>query len=104
MFSDEFTFGFPPSLYALDAHLALLSEVAAGAPWLIAGLGVDGGPLVKTTIARGGHLRTGLEDLPFGTTQTNADLVANMARQVRHAGREPATAAAIRGALTHTDP
>ena len=103
MFSDEFTFGFPPRPYALDAHLALLSEVAAGAPWMIAGLGVDVGPLVETTIERGGNLRTGLEDLPFGTTQTNADLVTAMARQVRRAGHEPATAAAIRAALEHRD-
>lgn len=39
MFSDQFAWGFPPKLYALDAHLRLLDEVAPGAPWMVAGLG-----------------------------------------------------------------
>lgn len=103
MFSDEFAFGFPPRAYALDAHVTLLSEVAAGAPWMVAGLGVDIGPLVETALEKGGHLRTGLEDAHFGTGHTNAQLVAAVVRRVRTNGHEPATAADVRQALEQID-
>ena len=68
MFSETFAYGFPPKPYALAAHLALLDEEAPGAPWMIAGLGVDIRPLIAETVRRGGHVRVGLEDAPFGTT------------------------------------
>ena len=75
MFSDEFAWGFPPRGYALEAHLALQAEVAAGAPWMVAGLGVDIAPLIEVTLEKGGHLRTGLEDAPLGTGHTNSQLL-----------------------------
>src|SRR6185369_12613706 len=65
MFSEKFAFGFPPRPYALAAHLALLKEVAPSAPWMIAGLGVDIRPLIDDAVARGGHVRVGLEDAPL---------------------------------------
>jgi uncharacterized protein (DUF849 family) len=99
MFSDTFAYGFPPRPYALDAHLALLGEEAAGAPWMVAGLGVDIRALIPEAIRRGGHVRVGLEDAPFGSTQTNVQLVEEAARLVRAAGAEPATAAEMRAAL-----
>jgi hypothetical protein len=37
MFSNEFAWGFPPAPVFLDAHRALLAEVAPGAPWMVAG-------------------------------------------------------------------
>jgi uncharacterized protein (DUF849 family) len=99
MFSDTFAYGFPPKPYALDAHLALLEEEAGGAPWMIAGLGVDIRPLIPDAVRRGGHIRVGLEDAPFGTPQTNMQLVDEAARLVRAAGAEPASVADMRAAL-----
>jgi 3-keto-5-aminohexanoate cleavage enzyme len=99
MFSETFAYGFPPKSYGLAAHLALLGEEAPGAPWMIAGLGVDIRPLIPETIRRGGHIRVGLEDAPFGTTQTNVQLVEEAARLVRSNGAEPATVAEMRASL-----
>ncbi len=108
MFSDEFAWGFPPRAYALDAHLALLAEVAAGAPWMVAGLGVDIAPLIEATLEQGGHLRTGLEDAPLGTVQTNSQLVERVLRRLRASGHEPASVGEVRRALqlidTHRSP
>ena len=103
MFSDEFAWGFPPRPYALEAHLALLREVAPGAPWMVAGLGVDIMPLVEDAVARGGHVRAGLEDARFGTECTNASLVKAAVQRVRAAGSEPATADEVRAELAALD-
>ena len=99
MFSDTFAFGFPPRHYALAAHLALLDEEAPGAPWMIAGLGVDIRPLICETVQHGGHVRVGLEDAPFGTGMTNRALVEAAVELVRAAGAEPATVAEMRAQL-----
>lgn len=103
MFSDEFAWGFPPRTYALEAHLALLAEAAPGAPWMVAGLGVDIEPLIDATLERGGHVRVGLEDARFGEERSNLDLVGRAAARVRASGREPATAAEIREELRLLD-
>src|SRR3989449_541207 len=41
MFSEGFSYGFPPAEYALDAYLQLLASEAPGAPWMVGGLAVD---------------------------------------------------------------
>src|SRR5689334_7830817 len=82
MFADEFCFGFPPRERYLDAHLALLAELADGAPWMVAGLGVDIRPLIAPAIARGGHIRVGLEDRPWGVRETNRGLVEEAVKLV----------------------
>jgi 3-keto-5-aminohexanoate cleavage enzyme len=56
-------------------------------------------PLFTDTIARGGHIRVGLEDAPLGTTATNLELVEEAVRLVRDHGAEPATPAEMRQAL-----
>ena len=96
MFSDQFAFGFPPKPVFLDAHLALLAEAAPGAPWMIAGLGVDIRPLIAPVVERGGHVRVGLEDRPIGVREKNVALVEEAVRLVRAAGAEPATADDVR--------
>ena len=100
MFSDGMTFGFPPRAYALDAYLALLDQFAAGAPWMIAGLMSDTTPLIAETVARGGHVRTGLEDVPLGSKRGNVELVEEAVTAITHAGGTLATAADIRDALS----
>jgi 3-keto-5-aminohexanoate cleavage enzyme len=99
MFSDTFAYGFPPKPWALDAHLALLDEEAPGAPWMIAGLGVDIRPLIPEVVRRAGHVRVGLEDAPFGSTITNRAWVEEAVRLIRAAGAEAATVAEMRAAL-----
>ncbi|MCQ3943208.1 MAG: 3-keto-5-aminohexanoate cleavage protein [Alphaproteobacteria bacterium] len=103
MFADEFCFGFPPRPAYLDAHLQLLAESDPGAPWMVAGLGVDIRPLIAPAVARGGHIRIGLEDRPWGVEETNRGLVEEAARLVRAAGGEPATAAEVRAACAQID-
>lgn len=101
MFSDGLSFGFPPQPYALDAFLTLLAQEAPGAPWMVAGLDVDIMPLAAYAIERGGHVRVGLEDAPFGAAKSNVQLVEAAARLIRAAGKDTASTREIRRALGH---
>lgn len=103
MFSDEFAWGFPPLAKHLDAHLALLADVTLNAPWMVAGLGVDIAPLIPAAVARGGHVRAGLEDARWGCTSTNEMLVKDAVRLVREAGGEPASVGDVRSKLQSID-
>jgi 3-keto-5-aminohexanoate cleavage enzyme len=96
MFSDQFSFGFPPQDYALDAYLKLLNDCAPGAPWMVAGLGVNIERLVEGAIGRGGHVRVGLEDAPLGTDQTNLSLTKSARHIIERSGYALATAEAVR--------
>lgn len=98
MFSEQFAFGFPPKPVFLGAHLALLDEVAPGARWMVAGLGVDIRPLIAPAVERGGHIRVGLEDRPLGVRESNVALVEEAVKLVRAAGGEPASADEVRSA------
>ena len=99
MFSNAFTFGFPPEPFALPALTALLEREAPGAPWMIGGLGVDILPLVPHAVAAGGHVRVGLEDAPFASQRTNRHWVENAVRAIDAAGGRPASVAEVRSAL-----
>jgi 3-keto-5-aminohexanoate cleavage enzyme len=103
MFSDEFAWGFRPNPVYLEAHLQLLSELAPGAPWMVAGLGVDIRPLITPALVRGGHVRVGLEDAPWGTPLTNQQWVEEATRLIRGSHREPATAVEVRASLDAID-
>ena len=100
MFSDTFAFGFPPEAFALDAHVALVAREAPGAPWMISGLGVDVRDLIPLAVARGGHVRVGLEDAPFGCEMSNVALVEDAVRRVRTGGGEAATVQEMRAGLS----
>jgi len=52
-------------------------------------------------IERGGHIRVGLEDAPFGASKTNMQLVEEAVGVIRAAGKEPASINEIRKALAH---
>ena len=103
MFADEFCFGFPPRPSYLDAHLSLLADYDPAAPWMVAGLGVDIRPLIGPAVERGGHIRVGLEDRPWGVAESNRGLVEEAVRLVRAAGGEPATPAQVRTACAAAD-
>jgi uncharacterized protein (DUF849 family) len=102
MFSETFAVGFPPKPYGLSAYLSLLEEFAGGAPWMIAGFSADVRPLIGETVARGGHVRVGLEDAPLGSKKSNVIWVEDAVRLVRQHGGEPASAVEVRRDLqTH---
>lgn len=100
MFSEGFDFGFPPAEYALEAYLRLLGDTAPGAPWMVAGLRVDILPLIGAAVARGGHVRVGLEDAPFGSTRSNLEWTRAARDRVERAGGALASAPEVRRALT----
>ena len=99
MFSDGLRFGFPPRTYAIEAYLRLLAEQAGAAAWMVAGLDVDILPLVEATVARGGHVRVGLEDAPLGSSRSNLDWVRAGREAIERAGGKIASAAQVRAAL-----
>jgi uncharacterized protein (DUF849 family) len=103
MFSSDFTFSFPPEDYGVTAYLNLLDQVAPGAKWMLAGLGVNIMPLIPRAVAEGGHVRVGLEDAPLGSTKTNVELVAEAAQLITNCESEVATAADIRAELEQTE-
>ncbi|MGI8526144.1 MAG: 3-keto-5-aminohexanoate cleavage protein, partial [Pseudolabrys sp.] len=78
-------------------------DCAAGAPWMVAGLGVDIRPLIEPAVERGGHIRVGLEDRPWGARESNRALVEEAVRLVRAAGGEPASAAEVRAFCSAAD-
>ena len=103
MFCNQIAVGFPPKPYALSAYLALLEEEAPGAPWMTSGVSADIRPLIGETVARGGHIRVGLEDAPLGTTASNLQLVEEAVRMVREHGAEPASPGEMRRTLAEYD-
>jgi 3-keto-5-aminohexanoate cleavage enzyme len=103
MFSDGYTFGFPPKLYGLEAYLATLKDYAPHSPWMVAALRTDITPLIEHAVARGGHVRVGLEDMPYGCDRSNAELVAAGAKAIMRAGGTLASPQDIRAALAEAD-
>lgn len=96
MFSDQFTFGFPPAPWAVDAYVQLLASEAPGAAWMVAGLGVQIDALIEHTVARGGHVRVGLEDAPLGHTLSNVEQVRAARKRIEQSGSHLASASEIR--------
>jgi 3-keto-5-aminohexanoate cleavage enzyme len=98
MYTDDLTFGYPPLPFALQSYRKLLAREAPGAPWMVAGLGVDIRPLIQAAVEAGGHVRVGLEDAPMGTGITNVEWVREAASLIRAAGGRLASPAEVRAA------
>lgn len=86
----------PPTIAEINHRIDHLPD---GAPYLIAPLG-DAGPMGQTrmltlAVIRGGHVRLGTQDIPYYDdgvpANSNAELVARMARIARELGRGIAT-------------
>ena len=60
---------------------------------------VDIRELIPAAVARGGHVRVGLEDAPLGTETTNLEWVEQAAAAIERAGGQVATAAEVRACL-----
>jgi 3-keto-5-aminohexanoate cleavage enzyme len=92
-------FGLPPTTAGLDAYLAMLE--GSGLPWMVGVLGGDvSTTLAEPAIARGGHVRVGLEDYAGPEQPRNAELVSAIVRMAQRMGRpvaSPAQAATMLG-------
>ncbi len=98
-FSDDFSFGFPATRWALTAFHRLLSDLVPGAPWMVAGLAVDIRPVIAGAVERGGHVRVGLEDAPWHTEMSNLAWLEEAVAMVRREGGEPASVTEVRAEL-----
>src|SRR5262249_51406195 len=85
-------FGLPPARPGLEAYLAMLE--GTGLPWMV---GVLGGDVTETlaelAIARGGHVRVGLEDYTGARQPRNEELVREIVSMAKRVGRPIATPA-----------
>jgi uncharacterized protein (DUF849 family) len=104
MLTSAFTFSFPPEVWALEAYVKLVQQVAPGAPWMVAGLGLDVLPLIPAAVAMGGHVRVGLEDAPNNSPHSNLRLVEAAVAAIQKTGSEPASAADVRHTLATCKP
>ena len=88
-------FGLPPTAQSVDAYLAMFDAFGSRLPW---GVAVLGGDVIDTgvadhALARGGHLRVGLEDYSGPDTPTNLELVRRAVAACERADRPVATPA-----------
>jgi 3-keto-5-aminohexanoate cleavage enzyme len=100
MFSQGIAFGFPPTPWALEAYTKLLDHEHPGAPWMVAGLSVELGPVLELAVARGGHVRVGLEDAPIGCPLDNLTITRAARQRIEAAGRCLASPKEVRGRLS----
>ena len=87
----DFAFGLPPTEKALEAYLELLE--GSGLPWAVAAIGdcVMRTGLARMALARGGHVRVGIEDFGGARQPTNLELVREVAALATETGRPVAS-------------
>jgi uncharacterized protein (DUF849 family) len=103
----QFVMGIPGALPAreqvLDFLIAELGEFLPGATWTAAATGRHQLEANRWALAKGGHLRTGLEDNIYYAkgrlAASNAELVARAADLCAEMGRPPASPAEARNLL-----
>ncbi len=92
--------GAPSSVETISLFAGL---VPAGVPWMVTAVGWQNFPMMAVTLALGGHIRTGLEDVvyiePGEYAQSNAQLVARAKAICDAVGRPLATPAQAREIL-----
>jgi 3-keto-5-aminohexanoate cleavage enzyme len=92
--------GAPSSVETISQFAGL---VPAGVPWMVTAIGRHNFPMMAVTLALGGHIRTGLEDVvyvgPGEYAQSNAQLVARAKTLCEAVGRPVATPAQAREIL-----
>jgi 3-keto-5-aminohexanoate cleavage enzyme len=73
----------------------LSSKLPRGATWSATGIGRHHLAVTRDALARGGHVRTGFEDVLFyergRLASSNAELIARVVDMAQSAGREVAT-------------
>jgi len=92
--------GAPPSVESIQLFAGL---VPPGVPWMVTAIGRHNYPMMAVTVALGGHIRTGLEDVvyvaPGEYAESNAQLVARARILCDAIGRPVATPAEARELL-----
>jgi 3-keto-5-aminohexanoate cleavage enzyme len=92
--------GAPPSAATVALFAGL---VPAGIPWMVTAIGRHNFPMMAVTLALGGHIRTGLEDVVYvgagEYAQSNAQLVRRARDLCEAVGRPPASASQAREIL-----
>jgi 3-keto-5-aminohexanoate cleavage enzyme len=80
---------------SVDVITAFALMVPAGAPWMVTAIGRHNFPMMAVTLALGGHIRTGLEDVvyvaPGEYAQSNAQLVTRARSLCEAIGRPVAS-------------
>jgi 3-keto-5-aminohexanoate cleavage enzyme len=92
--------GAPPSA---DVITLFARMVPQGIPWMVTAIGRHNFPMMAVTLALGGHIRTGLEDVvyagPGEHAKSNAQLVRRARELCEGAGRPPASPSQAREIL-----
>jgi 3-keto-5-aminohexanoate cleavage enzyme len=85
---------------SIDAVAMFARMAPDGVPWMVTAIGRDNFPIMATTIALGGHVRTGLEDVVHSAAgefaASNAALVERAVALAAAIGRPVATPAQAR--------
>lgn len=100
----NFVLGVPGALRPGKGVIPFLAGLLpAGATWSATGIGRANLDVARETIALGGHVRTGLEDVryygPGRLARSNAELIVRVRQISNEAGREVATPAQARDIL-----
>lgn len=92
--------GAPPNVETIALFQSLVPD---GVPWMVTAVGRHNFPMMAVTLALGGHIRTGLEDVvymgPSQYAQSNAELVTRAKAVCEAIGRPVATPAQARSIL-----
>lgn len=92
--------GAPPSVETISLFARLVPD---GVPWMVTAIGRHNFPMMAVTLALGGHIRTGLEDVvytaPREYAESNAQLVTRAKAVCEAIGRPVATPAQAREIL-----
>jgi 3-keto-5-aminohexanoate cleavage enzyme len=92
--------GAPPSVESIQLFAGLVPD---GLPWMVTAIGRHNFPMMAVTLALGGHIRTGLEDVvyvaPGEYAESNAQLVMRARTLCEAVGRPVATPAQAREIL-----
>ncbi|HEX2058463.1 MAG TPA: 3-keto-5-aminohexanoate cleavage protein [Actinomycetota bacterium] len=100
----DFVLGVPGALPAWDDALPfLVKHLPEGATWSATGIGRWHLPVAEQTIALGGHVRTGFEDVLYYAkgerARSNAQLIERVVDMARRAGRDVAAPSQARDLL-----
>lgn len=92
----DFVMGVPGGIPGTPKNLLhLIESIPEGSSWSVAGIGRTELPLAVMAIVMGGHVRVGFEDNIYYKrgvlANSNAELVARIARIAKELGREVAT-------------
>lgn len=84
--------GAPPTVDSIKLFAELVPD---GLPWMVTGIGRHNFPMMAVTLALGGHVRTGLEDVVYVASgeyaESNAQLVTRARALCEAIGRPVAT-------------